>query len=265
MIGLQNTNKRLTLLKEVIALGGKIETAFQNAIKRDFDGRESYDVPDEDLDAYFVYQFLHNSLEHAKSAVVLAENRFPKQLWLVARTTLEGWFFFKSFANTRLPISPSPLSKKWRSFHIYQLYQSVRKSDGEVAAIQMLANLEDRIGTDLVMQAEKFFNFQNEKEKWHKRGHVKEVIKVDGTASLLPFYENVYSVFSQVQHWDPVVLIATEIDPDTALGVVFHNIFMMILDINDFYDLKFNDELNDLYGRILPELFREAFELRGLL
>lgn len=180
MAGMQNTKERLTLLKEVVALGDKIETAFQNTIHRDFKGRDSYDIPDEDLDDYFVYQFLHNALTHARSAVVLAENGFSKQVMLVARTILEGWFFFKSFTNTRLPVSASPLSKKWRGFHIYQLYQVIRKSpEGEVAAIQLLTDLEDRVGTDLVRQAEKQFDFQNEKEKWYKRGNLKALIEVD--------------------------------------------------------------------------------------
>jgi hypothetical protein len=261
MASMQNTNERLALLKEVVARGEEIETAFQNTIQRDFKGRESYDVPDEDLDDYFVYQFLHNALTHARSAVVLAENGFSKQVMLVARTILEGWFYFKSFTNTRLPVNAPPLSKKasllskkWRCFHIYQAYQSIRKSD-EAAAIQMLTDLEDRVGTDLVKQAEKQFDFQNEKEKWHKRGNIKALIKVDGDQDLLPFYEDVYSVFSQVQHWDPVVVIATEIAPDIALGVIFHNIFRMILYTNDFYHLKFDDELEDISRRFIPLLF----------
>jgi hypothetical protein len=93
MAGTQNTNEQLTLLKEVVALGEEIEAAFQNTIHRDFKGRDSYDIPDEDLDDYFVYQFLHNALTHARSAVVLAKNGFSKQVMLVARAVLEGWFF----------------------------------------------------------------------------------------------------------------------------------------------------------------------------
>jgi hypothetical protein len=266
MAGMPNTNERLSLLKKVVAVGLEIETAFQDAVQRDFKGREAYDVPDEDLDDYFVYQFLHNALTHARSAIVLAENGFSKQVMLIARTTLEGWFFFKSFINTRpavnaSPLSkkcPSPLSRKWRSFHIYQAYQLIRKSEGEAAAIQMLNDLEDRVGTDVVIQAEKqFAPLHKEKQKWHKRGSLKALIEID--PNLLPFYESVYSVFSQVQHWDPVVVIATEIDPDIGLGVIFHNIFMMILWTNDFYHLKFDGELKDMYRRFIPPLFREAF------
>jgi hypothetical protein len=269
MVGMQNTNERLTLLKEVVAVGLEIETAFQDAVQRDFKDREAYDVPDEDLDDYFVYQFLHNALTHASSAIVLAENGFSKQLMLVARTILEGWFFFKSFMNTRpaenaSPLSkkfPSAISKKWRGFHIYQLYQSERKSEGEVAAIRMLTDLEDRVGTGVVKQAEKQFDFQNEKEAWHKRGNLKALIEVDGDPRLLPLYESAYSVFSQVQHWDPLVVIATEIPSDMALGPIFHNIFRMILYINNFYNLKFEGELNDMYRRVVPLLFREVLPL----
>jgi hypothetical protein len=269
MVGTQNTNERLAPLKEVVAVGLEIETAFQDAVQRDFKGREPYDILDEDLDDYFVYQFLHNALTHARSAVVLAENGFSKQLMLVARTILEGWFFFKSFMNTRPAVNasarskkcPSAISKKWRSFHIYQAYQSIRKSEDEVAAIQMLSALEDRVGIDLVKQAENQFDFQNEKERWHKRGNLKALIEVDGDPSLLSFYEDVYSVFSQVQHWDPVVVIATEIPSNMALGPIFHNIFRMILYINNFYNLKFEDELNDMYRRVMPLLFREVLPL----
>jgi hypothetical protein len=263
MAGMQDKNERLTLLKEVVALGEEIETAFQNTVQRDFSGIELYDVPDEDLNDYFVYQFLHNVLTHAWSAVVLAENSFPKQLWLVARTTLEGWFFFKSFINKRSPGKADPIARKWRCYHIYQLYQLKRKSEGEAAAIQMLTDLEDHLGTDLVMQAEKQFDFQNEKEQWYKRGNLRALIDVDGDRSLLPFYERVYSIFSQVQHWDPTLVIATEIDADAALGVVIHNTYMMLLHVVDFYDLAFDDQLKDIYRRFIPLLFREVFPIRS--
>jgi hypothetical protein len=123
----------------------------------------------------------------------------------------------------------------------------------------MLTDLEDRIGTDVVKQAEEQFDFQNEKEAWYKRGNLKALIEVDGDPRLLPLYERAYSVFSQVQHWDPVVVIAPEIDPNIGLGAIFHNIFMMILYTNNFYDLKFDDELNDMYRRFIPQLIREAF------
>jgi len=43
-VGTQNTNERLTLLKEVVAVGLEIETAFQDAVHRDFKGREPYDM-----------------------------------------------------------------------------------------------------------------------------------------------------------------------------------------------------------------------------
>ena len=260
MASMQNTNERLTLLKEILNLGEEVETAFQNAIQQDFKDRESYDVPDKDLDDYFVYQFLHNALSHARSAVLLAENNFPKQLWLIARTTLEGWFYFKSFINKRSLRATDSIARKWRSYHIFQLYQLERKYEGESAAIQMLTDLEDRIGTDIVGLAEKQFDFNKEKHKWHKRPTLKALIEVDGDPVLLRFYESVYSLFSQVQHWDPVTVIATKIDPNPAVGVIFHNILRIILYINEFYELKLDDELNDLYQRFLPELLHESFQ-----
>jgi|GEM_PF-2318998 hypothetical protein len=67
MASAQDTNERLTLLREVVALGKEIETAFESKIQRDFKGRVPYDIPDEDLDSYFVYQFVNNALEHAAS------------------------------------------------------------------------------------------------------------------------------------------------------------------------------------------------------
>ena len=110
---MQNINERLTLLKEVVAVGLKIATAFQDAVQKDFTGREAYDVPDEDLDDYFVYQFLHNALAHARSAITLAENDFSKQVWLVARSVLEGWFYFKSFINKKSATKVGSIPKRW--------------------------------------------------------------------------------------------------------------------------------------------------------
>ncbi len=263
MVGTQNTNERLALLKEVVAVGLEIETAFQDAVQRDFKGREPYDIPDEDLDDYFVYQFLHTTLEHARSTITLAENGFSKQVWLVARTVLEGWFYFKSFINKRPATKVGSIPERWRSFHICQCYQSIRKFEGEAAAIQMLTDLENRIGVDVVRQAEKQFqDCKNEKLTWHRRGYINELIKVDGDPSLEPFYKDVYNVFSQVQHWHPMAVVATEIDPDMALIGVFHNIFRMILYTNDFYHLKFDGELNDMYRRVMPLLFREVLPLK---
>ena len=54
-------------------------------------------------------------------------------------------------------------------------------------------------------------------------------------------------------------VLAPEIDPNIGLGAIFHNIFMMIFNTNNFYDLKFGDELNDMYRRFIPQLVREAF------
>jgi hypothetical protein len=263
MVRTQDTGERLTLLKEVVTLGEEIETAFESKIQRDFKGCEPYDIPDEDLDAYFVYQFLHNTLEHARSTITLAENGFSKQVWLVARTILEGWFYFKSFINKKPATKVDSIPKRWRSFHICQCYQSIRKFEGPAAAIQMLNDLENRIGTDVVRQAEKQFqDCQNEKLTWYRRGKIKELIKLDGDPSLEPFYESVYSLFSQVQHWNPMVVIATEIDTDAALGVVIHNILMMLLHVNDFYDLEFGDKLKDTYQRFTPLLVHEVFPFR---
>jgi hypothetical protein len=255
----QDMNERIVLLKDTVSLGQEIETAFLSKIHTDFKDRSPYDITNKEVDNYFVHQFLRNALEHASSAITLAENDFSKPVWLIARTILEGWFYFKSFVNNRSPGKMNPITQKWRCFYVCQDYQSVRKSEGEAAAIQMLNDLENRIGTDLVRQAEREFqDCQNEKSKWYGQPTLKKLIKVDGDTSLERFYKSVYSTYSQVQHWNPVVVIATEIDPDMALIGIVHNIFRMLLHINDFYDLKFDDRLQDIYRRSLKQLFRET-------
>ena len=260
MASVKDANERLTLLKDVVGLGEKIETAFKSEVQTDFKGRVPYDIADEDLDNYFVYQFVHNALEHARSAITLAENDFSKQVWLVARTVLEGWFYFKSFVNRRPATKVGSIPERWRSFYICQCYQSIRKSEGDAAAIQMLNDLENRIGTELVRQAKtQFQDCQNEKLSWHRRGYINTLIKDDGDPSLGRFYDSVYSVFSQVQHWDPVVVTATEIDPGMALIEIVHNIFRMLLYTNGFYHLKFDDQLQDIRLRSVKEVFQEVF------
>ena len=42
MASAQDTNERLTLLREVVALGKEIETAFESKIQRDFKGHMTF-------------------------------------------------------------------------------------------------------------------------------------------------------------------------------------------------------------------------------
>jgi len=178
MIDIQNTDRKLNILEDLMRIAYDIE----NSIQGDFKGRSMIRISDDELDDYFVYQFLRKAISHAKSVILLAENQHTKEVVLITRTILEGWFYFKSFINVKSRATAKHrakkcddknLSKKWRDFWIYEAFQHMRKQNGEAAAIVLLTELENTMGVNVVAEANREFdpfNEKIEKVKWHKRG-----------------------------------------------------------------------------------------------
>jgi len=222
---MQNTDKKLNLLEDLVRVADDVE----NSIQRNFKGRSMLKISDDELDDYFVYQFLREAISHAKSVILLAENQHTKEVVLITRTILEGWFYFKSFINVKSRAikhlakkCDKPLPKKWRDFWIYEVFQSIRQHEGEVNAIASLTDLEDTIGVGVVTEATRKFPLYKEgteKSKWYKRGNLKNLIEVDGDTALESLYSNLYSLYSQIQHWNPFMM-TIELGPELEFGLI---------------------------------------------
>ena len=119
---MQNTDNKLNILKDLVRIADEVE----NSIQGNFKDRNVHKVSDNELDNYFVYRFLREAISHAKSVILLTEHQFPKEVVLITRTILEGWFYFKSFINVKKRATGKSLSKKWRDFWIYQFFQQVQ-------------------------------------------------------------------------------------------------------------------------------------------
>ena len=111
----QNTDKKLKILKDLVCIAEKIK----NSIQGDFKDRNMHWISDDELDNYFVYQFLRKAISHAKSVILLTENQLPKEVMLIARTILEGRSYFECFKNVKLCANEKSLSRRWRNFWVY--------------------------------------------------------------------------------------------------------------------------------------------------
>lgn len=248
MTDMQNTDKKLNILKDLVRIADEVE----NSIQGDFKDRSMLKISDEELDDYFVYQFLLKTKSYARSVILLAEHQFSKEVVLIARTILEGWFYFKSFINVKLRATGKPLSKKWRDFWIYQFFQNIRQQDGEVKAIELLTELENTMGVSVVTEAIREFDPYNDRLVWYKRGNLNALIEVDGDKTLMSFYRDVYSLYSQIQHWNPFMM-TSKLDPELELGLiaVIFSVFNIAEYANIEYNLKFDDELANIKGRAI--------------
>jgi len=72
---MQNTDKKLNILKDLVRIADEVE----NSIQGDFKDRSMLKISDEELDDYFVYQFLLKTKSHARSAILLPNINFPKK------------------------------------------------------------------------------------------------------------------------------------------------------------------------------------------
>jgi hypothetical protein len=252
----QNTDKKLKILKDLVCIAERVK----NSIQGNFKDRNMQWISDDELDNYFVYQFLRKAISHARSVILLAEHQFPKEVALITRDILEGWFYLKSFINVKSRAtkhltkkSDKPLAKKWRDFWIYELFQDILKNKGEVEAIEMLTYLEDTMGVNVVADAIREFPLykeETERSKWYKRGNLKNLIEVDGDTTLEAFYTGLYSLYSKIHHWNPL-LMTTELPPELEFGLimVIFSVFNMAKYANTEYNLKFDNELANIERR----------------
>ena len=160
----QNSKELVGFLNEIILISNEIiNIKINNITNNDSD------------DMFFVNHFYKRINAFCKSVILLINNNYNHEAVIIARNILELYFYFFSYMKDKT------LAKKWRIYAFVEDYkkaESIESGKGNL----LFEQYKEMYGEELINAVLNEYDL-NKKQKWHKKGSIKDLIINDPKAA----------------------------------------------------------------------------------
>jgi len=221
-----------------LKLSEKLENKLRKARKK---------ITDDDM---FVCMFLRRTVTYGKSIGLLTRKGFYHEATIIARTVLEGLFYFQYYVYN------TGLAKRWRLFAIYEdcinagNYAKDATLEGWRKAV---APKYGPVTDEAIQEFQLDDTLANRDVRWYPHKGIAELIKginnEDARKDARKLYINLYPPFSRIIHWTIFGMGDTHVQINAALAVTFQGLYVMSKQANEMYHLGADEDLTDLHNR----------------
>ncbi len=192
---------------------------------------------------FFNYHFLHRAIQYAKAVIVLSEEGLDHEAVVLCRCLLEGHVYHMGFQED------SNFAINWRLYALYEDFLLCKFLKTEEELKELIEDYKNKFGSEKIEECLSLFDIDKKEQNWSPL-HRNDIIKKN-EKELRDFRNFVYADLSSIIHWTPRGIVSGSESLRSGLVVAIQCILSLSININNAYELAFEEELQEFCDKFL--------------